>query len=300
MTKKCFWKMFISVSAVGIGCLIRSEYERKHLKITEYVVVSSKLTREWDGYTLVLLSDLHDKEFGLNNQILIDAINKVHPDRIVSSGDLICCSLDGKGKPGKLEVSLKLLKTLKNSYPVTCGNGNHEQRLREHPQVFGNKQKQYVEELKRYGIDYLQNETIVVQGKDSNLVIRGLDIEPSYYKKKGKIFPLEDNYVEKRLGKSSKNDFEILLAHSPQFLEGYADWGADLVCSGHFHGGTIRLPLLGGVMTPQYQFFYKRDKGIHKLGDTTMVVSGGLGTHSINIRLNNFPEVVVIRLKREA
>ena len=96
--------IFGSAVLVGIAGLLRSEYERRHLTTTEYVVTSSKLTKEWDGYTLVLLSDLHDKVFGENNQILLDYITKVNPHRIVSAGDLIRCCLDEKDA-GKLEVS---------------------------------------------------------------------------------------------------------------------------------------------------------------------------------------------------
>ena len=93
----------------------------------------------------------------------------------------------------------------------------------------------------------------------------------------------------------------FLLAHSPLFFEEYAAWGADLTLSGHFHGGTIRLPVLGGVMTPQYQFFYPRCAGEFELpgrwGERSrMIIGRGLGTHSINIRLNDKPQVVVIRL----
>lgn len=66
---------------------------------------------------------------------------------------------------------------------------------------------------------------------------------------------MDQAYIEKKLGPASRDHFQILLAHSPLFFEAYRKWGADLTLSGHFHGGTIRLPVLGGVMTPQYQFF---------------------------------------------
>lgn len=294
INRKWMASAFLGLGAAGIGCLLRSEYERNHLTTTEYTITSQKLTKEWDGYTLVLLADLHDKEFGSHNKILLDGIDAVHPDRIISSGDLICTADNRKGD---LRISLDLLQALRKKYPVTCGNGNHEQRLRDCPQIFGKEHSWYAGQLRKMGIDYLQNETLTVRGTESNLLIRGLDIDDPYYWKKGKKLPLPDTYIADRLGPSSGNDFELLLAHSPLFLEEYAAWGADLVCSGHFHGGTIRLPLLGGIMTPQFQFFCRRDKGKHQLGNTTMIVSGGLGTHSVNIRLNNLPEIVVIRLK---
>ena len=107
--------------------------------------------------------------------------------------------------------------------------------------------------------------------------------------------------MKETLGEPDPEKFCLLLAHSPLFFEEYAAWGADLTLSGHFHGGTIRLPLVGGVMTPQYQFFYPRCAGYFELPGkgrekSRMIVGRGLGTHSINIRLNDKPQVVVVRL----
>ena len=64
--------------------------------------------------------------------------------------------------------------------------------------------------------------------------------------------------------------------------------------SGHFHGGTIRLPILGGLMTPQLQFFVRECAGEFSEGSTRMIVNRGLGTHSVRIRLNDRPEISVI------
>ena len=83
------------------------------------------------------------------------------------------------------------------------------------------------------------------------------------------------------------------------FFKEYADWGADLTLSGHFHGGTIRLPLIGGVMTPQFQFFFPwcagQFEGEH---GRKLIVGRGLGTHSVNIRFNDKPQVVVVDVKK--
>lgn len=104
-------------------------------------------------------------------------------------------------------------------------------------------------------------------------------------------------YIDKKIGKASDKNFELLLAHTPTFAKTYADWGADLVLSGHFHGGTIRIPGLGGVMTPQLQFFSPLARGNVTQKNTNIIVSGGLGTHSINVRLNNLPQLVVLTWK---
>lgn len=103
-------------------------------------------------------------------------------------------------------------------------------------------------------------------------------------------------YLERHLGPADDSRFQILLAHSPLYFEQYADWGADLTLSGHFHGGTIRLPFVGGVMTPQYQFFHPYCAGEFEKDGKHMIVGRGLGTHSINIRFCNRPQLMVVRL----
>ena len=105
--------------------------------------------------------------------------------------------------------------------------------------------------------------------------------------------------MTKHLGNADRSRFQILMAHSPLFFDACADWGADLTLSGHFHGGTIRIPGLGGVMTPQYQFFLPVCAGTFEQNGRYMIVSRGLGTHSINIRIFNKPQVVVVRLRPE-
>ncbi len=132
--------------------------------------------------------------------------------------------------------------------------------------------------------------------KNSHIRITGLDMDWCYYVCKGKVMQMVSGYMEKTLGKQSEDVFQILLPHSPLYLEEYGAWGADLTLAGHFHGGTIRLPFVGGVMSPQFQFFIGRDRGLYSLEESKMIVSGGLGTHSINLRLNNMSELVVVEL----
>lgn len=198
-----------------------------------------------------------------------------------------------KGR-GDLEVSLDLLRSLAARYPVYYGNGNHENRMNRERDVYGDRYDIYVEELKKMGVVYLPDTSVDIY---PDIRISGVDLEERFYKKFSRA-QMEKGYLEKRLGKAHTEKFQILLAHSPLFLDVYAAWGADLVLSGHFHGGTIRIPGLGGLMTPQFQFFKDCCGGLLKENLTSMIVSRGLGTHSINIRLNNKPELVVIHLKR--
>ena len=107
---------------------------------------------------------------------------------------------------------------------------------------------------------------------------------------------MDTGYISKLVGSASKDKYQVLIAHNPQYFPEYADWGADLSLAGHVHGGIIRLPLLGGVVSPSIALFPKYDGGEFKIGSKRMILSRGLGTHTIHVRMFNPGEIDVIRL----
>ena len=278
-------------AVMGAALAARSGYERKSLSVEETEVFSDRLTRDW---TFVFLSDLHENEFGLENAQLIAAIDRIKPDGILSGGDLIVTK---KGQAG-MRAAKELLSALASRYPVYCANGNHESRMKWRKEEYKDGYRQYRSYLEKQGICLLEDESVLI---GNEIRVSGLELEPSFYRKAylGKLASMDCSYIEKKLGPVCRDYFQILLAHSPLFFDAYRSWGADLTLSGHFHGGTIRLPLLGGVMTPQYQFFLPECAGTHEKDGKYMAVSRGLGTHSINIRLNNRPQLLIVRLKRK-
>ena len=94
--------------------------------------------------------------------------------------------------------------------------------------------------------------------------------------------------------------FHILLAHNPVYFDTYAAWGADLTLSGHLHGGIIRIPGIGGLITPQAQLFPKYDRGLISVNGKYMVVSAGLGEHTVPIRIFNPPQLILITVEGNA
>ena len=284
-----FWLGAGALTAVAV-CLVRSQYERKTLSLEETWITSSKIKKE---KTFVFLSDLHDNSFGPENEELLDAIAGIKPDAVFIGGDLMVT----KGI-GDTRVSLSLLRRLAARYPVFYGNGNHESRMKWEREIYGRKYEAYRNQLKEWGVRYLENDTVFW---DEDVAVSGLDLAQRFYQKAffRKPEPMDVRYITKRLGEADEKRFQVLLAHSPLYFDTYARWGADLTLAGHFHGGTIRLPLLGGVMTPQYQFFLPWCAGEFEKNGRRMIVSRGMGTHSINIRLNNLPQLIAVHLKRE-
>ena len=264
-----------------------SKYERGHF-VTEKLVFSSSKIKE--PAVLVFLSDLHDNTFGEKNEKLLKEIKRIHPDAVLIGGDTMVT------KPGRADLSRtkELLQGISRlSCPVFYANGNHEQRMQRDRGVYGSMYDEFRKLLEEYQVNYLQNKT--VQWRD-DIAVSGVDIAWKYYQD---FHPdsMVPYYLTRRLGKAESERFQILLAHSPLFFDAYAGWGADLSLAGHFHGGTIRLPGLGGVMTPQYQFFHPFGGGAVAQNGRWMLVSRGLGTHSINIRIGNRPQLAVIRLE---
>lgn len=279
----------VALAAGTAAGLLRSHYERNHFVTEEVVISSGKLKHP---ATLVFLADLHDKEFGAANGQLLEAIDRVRPDGVLIGGDMMVA----KNGKASLEVTGRLVRQLTQRYPVCYGNGNHEQRLRQRREEYGNLYQELCCLLKQYGVVHLADGSAKLR---EDIRVSGLDIDRRFYRD---FVPeqMEEPYIRERLGAADPECFQILLAHSPLFHQAYGDWGADLALAGHFHGGTIRLPFLGGVMTPQYQFFLPCCAGTFVRDHHYMVVSRGLGTHSINIRFFNKPQVVVVRLAPNA
>ena len=89
-----------------------------------------------------------------------------------------------------------------------------------------------------------------------------------------------------------------MIGHDPDYFEEYSKWGADLTVSGHVHGGLIIIPRFGGLISPMIKFFPKYYKGDYTIGDQHMIVSAGLGLHTLKIRVNNEPDLVTINLEK--
>ena len=169
-----------------------------------------------------------------------------------------------------------------------------EHRLKLYPENYGDMAERYEEALQKIGIRRLVNEHTVLE--ESGICIYGSEIDKLYYKRFG-IQPMDPEYLKSLLGQPSAEKYTILIAHNPDYFPKYADWGADLVLAGHVHGGMVRVPIWGkGVVSPNVRLFPKYDGGEFTLGKTRMLLSRGLGMHTIPIRLFNPGEVLEVDL----
>lgn len=242
------------------------------LTVTNYTVRNSKIPEELSGMRLLILSDFHGKSFGKNEEKLLSKISDCNPDIIIFLGDAI----DETHTNENLTLLLQGLseKQFQKIYAIT---GNHEfdpaAPLAELYQIYDD-----------YGVKLLDGEKLVLKGSSSAIEIRGFQ----YQKNRGKIEMVGAN----------ENSFSILLYHSPDIFVANSFLNYDLVLSGHSHGGIIRLPFLGGLISNDGSLFPKYDAGVFKDGNSEMIVSRGLGDASIP-RYNNPPEIVCVTLEHQ-
>lgn len=260
-------------------------YDCNRFVTVHYEVKSEKLTRE---YNFALLSDLHNKSFGKENEKLLHEIKELAPDAILVAGDMMTAQ---KGE--KFQIALRFMEQLAKEYPIYYGMGNHEYRAGLYPEQYGTMYEDYMNGLHTCGIEPLINENVNLPS--ANINICGLQMDRCFYKRFRK-YPMTEEYLPETIGKPQKDKFQILIAHNPEYFEEYAKWGADLVVSGHVHGGLMRLPYLGGVVSPKLTLFPKYDGGRFREGKSEMILSRGLGTHTLPIRIFNPGELIMIHL----
>ena len=237
-----------------------------------------------------MISDLHNAEFGAGNEKLIKSIEKIDPDFILVAGDVIV------GKPGlEVDIGIHLLNELGGRFPVYVGKGNHEMRTSIYDK-YGDMWNRLYEGTKDR-VAWLVNDSIHLD--EYNIAIYGLDMKAEYYRRFKKLY-MDRSYLEEELPPRNSSAYSILIGHDPDYFEEYAQWGADLTVSGHVHGGLMILPYLGGLISPMIRLFPKYYKGLYTddLGKHNMIVSAGLGLHTIRIRVNNEPDLVIINLSR--
>lgn len=264
------------------------------IKIEPYTICSANIPNNFDGCKIAFLTDLHSNLYGEKNQYLIDKIESCKPDYIMITGDMIV-----GGKDCDTKIAKALISYLAKKWEIFYSLGNHEQKLMQYPETCERVYSEYITYLKHMGVHVLDNETYELKRKKQSISISGLTTDYYYYGKVWKRIKMKKEYLEEVLGKKETDKYEILLAHNPAHFKAYASWGANLTLSGHVHGGIIILPFFGGVIAPSYRLFPKYDFGLFREGDKQMVLSRGLGSHTITLRINNKPELSMITLKKE-
>lgn len=285
--------------------------ELSRLKVTEYCISTEKIGKN-NKLKIAVLSDIHCISFGKGNSRLFKMLYETKPDVIVISGDLI----NGM-KRKELDFARDFLTELQSSgIPVIYEYGNHESRLKTRDEEAYNEFVRMTDGL----VTVLRNNSCKLNTESAeNVSFSGLDL-PEYMYRQGDFTVNLEKMTEEAIKTPYKvltdrkgslqadtGEFEnvscgddslyrIVIAHDPSHFELYARAGADLVIAGHYHGGIIRLPFLGGLVSPKLEFFPRYTKGLYFFKESVMCLSAGIGWHNLPIRFMNRPEIVVINL----
>ena len=150
----------------------------------------------------------------------------------------------------------------------------------------------FMQKIQSGNLTVLDNDRVTV----GDLQIIGLSIEKEYYKKFKRIH-MNPEHVPELIGMPDSDKYSILIAHNPQYGEAYFEYPADLFVSGHFHGCLIRLPFIGGIISPAFRLFPKYNGGLYQKNGRYGYVSCGIGSHTLPIRFYNPGEVTEITIE---
>ena len=262
-------------------------WQDNDLTVSRYDVEVEKLPEGFDGFKIIQLSDLHNKQFGKGQKRLVKKVRELSPDMIVLTGDLADkCRTKGNDFTAAKELCEELVKIA----PCYAVMGNHETEK--------GRVKAMSKLLDKCGVEVMHNRVLRIEkGKDAISLIGICDIRENW-DRYGKT---EGNKAHAKkaeaLCKKADTECRILLSHRPHLIDIYENCGAGIVMSGHAHGGQVRLPIVGGLFAPQQGVFPKYTNGVHRLKNTKLIISRGLGNSRFPFRVFNRPEIVSVSLK---
>jgi len=218
-------------------------------------------------FTIVQVSDLHNAVFGTGQSRLIDRIKESKPDYIVITGDLF----NRKNKKA-FRNSFTFVRKALTICPVFFAEGNHECALKETGKAF-------IDSIGDMGVTILRDEFVDL---------------PEF-----RLIGLKQYAAPETLSAMLSHDkLNVVMAHRPELFPIYAGTGADVILSGHAHGGQIRL-FGRGIYAPEQGVFPTYTDGVYRIDKSTLFVSRGLGNTVPVPRVFNTPELCVLTFEKD-
>ena len=268
-------KAVVGGAFLGAGGLFYArEVETRWLEIKPVELTLPRLAREFDGYRVVQIGDIHLEDWTKPRRLdrIVRLVNDQHADLIAITGDFLSYSPD-PGVPRRLVEALGKLKARDGVLTVT---GNHDYLTD-------------IETVRRClgeaGVPELRNDFRTLKRGEAELHVAGVD---DVMEGKSRL----DLVLEKLPDKGAA----ILLAHEPDFADVSAATGRfDLQLSGHSHGGQVRMPFWGPLVMPPFSQRYT--SGLYEVGDMLQYTNRGLGFVDARVRFLCRPEITVLTLE---
>lgn len=289
----------ISVLCLCVLIVIYTIWDNNRIKVVEKDIEIKGLPREFEGFKILQISDLHEKTFGEKQENLIRKVNSINYDVITLTGDLL-----GSPDSGNYSPVYDLLDGINHKKHMLFVPGNTDPI----PYVVNSDQtiskNPFLKGMEDRGVTLLDH---VYPFNRENTSIYFVNFDLSYLKSSNLLDNLEKDDLLVALNHYPVVDKRIEQLHADPYLYNSE---YDLILAGHYHGGQIRLPLFGALFVPEA--WYERNglfppqdrvKGLWQYINTKQYVSAGLGSsHAIPFlafRFLNTPEINVLTLKRK-
>ena len=265
------------------------------IELNRFSVKKIDFTNSCTNSKFVYLSDVHGKTYGklfLGKSRLVHKITDLQPQFIILGGDTV-----SKRHPEQYETMAEFIRQLVQIAPVYYLFGNHEESLE---QFDTERFLNYIDVLENMGVHIVRNRAFF-PCEQTSVSAYALELPLSQYEKRTKkplardVLVKADNVwkdAEKEVGeeqlKDENNSLRILFVHQPAYADDYLELKPDVIFAGHSHGGLVRVPGVGGLVSTELTLFPKYDGGVYHIGEdgkTMLVVSHGLGTHHFHIRV---------------
>ncbi|KKO50945.1 metallophosphoesterase [Paenibacillus sp. DMB20] len=275
MTRRRFLKLGVStLVGTGLACAGYGAFlEPRQLEITRTTLWQDRLPKAFDGMKIAHFSDLH---LGFHTgaedaKRITGIINAERPDLIAFTGDMV------DGPAADMESAVEPLSALEAPLGAVSIVGNHD---------FDDVSR-LISLQEKAGFTVLRNENIILSRKGHTIAVAGLD---------DWLLGMPD--PDKALKGIPEHMYTVLLVHEPDYADIAVNYPFDLQLSGHSHGGQIRLPGIGEVITPPGSKTYIQ--GLYEVGRSGMplYVNRGIGMTRLPFRFLCKPELSIITLKQ--
>jgi predicted MPP superfamily phosphohydrolase len=280
-TRRRFLKLAATAGAVAIG-VDATVLEPNHPRVVRVDIPLARLPQEFDGFTIIQLSDFHfDPYFSIIPiRKSVQIANDLKPDLVVLTGDFVSAptiesALRNKRAALQADPCSEALKDLRAPHGVWAVLGNHD--------AFSDP-VHVTEALKAGAINVLSNSAAPIERSSSRFWLAGL----------ADVLARRAD-LDATLKGISPEEPVVLLAHEPDFADHTVKYPVDLQLSGHSHGGQIRLPLVGPVYLPRLGRKYPR--GLRTIDRLSLYTNVGIGTLYVPVRWNCAPEITLITLR---
>ncbi len=275
-------KKLILVFLIIIALYVFVVWQNNSITISNFNYSSYDVPSKFNDFKIVHISDLHNKMFGKEQSEILEEIEKLSPDIIIVTGDLI------DRRRYNLDKAMHFINGAIEIAPIYYVSGNHE--------AWSGKYSEIKDSLIEVGVNIIDDTKLEITKENSTIYLLGLS-DPSFLTSNYTDGTDISNMEEYLSNWSNIEGFKILLSHRPELFDLYSKNNMNLVFSGHAHGGQVRIPFVGGIIAPNQGFFPKYTSGSYNSDKTTMFVSRGLGNSLFPIRIFNSPEIISVTLK---